>query len=397
MLIAFAIGLPAAAALAEPTLPSESQQKVAPNDPDAIDAPDIIFSNLIRDKGARFNPNASASIAGRDAGETETWRAIRFVPREDVQAKVISAAIGYFSGAKSITLGIYSDHPNLSTVGDPLPGGQATTSKIPDLGECCQLTTVRLAGEGVFLAKGQAYWLVAAPDNIKGSTFFGGWHGSYHGVSANRTPPFDWRVPSGSWTAAEIRGTKLRTSAPIVPVVSKVEARNGIIFSNLDRNSPYLYGYGAGVPVEGIKGPDLVEVWQAVPFTPRADMHAQTLSAAIAWQSGTRLVNLGVYSDSSGAPGTLLPGGQGSTSDIPDLGTCCELTTVTLPAEGVALSKGTQYWLVATPDNIHAPTFKGAWQDSILAFSAYQEPENFINWTSYSGSWFAAEIRGTSP
>ena len=397
MLIAFAIGLPAATAFAEPALPTKSQKAVAPSEADAVDAPDIIFTNLLRDKGARYNPDASVPIAGRDAGETETWSAIRFVPREDVQAKVLSAAIGHFSGAKSITLGIYSDNANLNTVGDPLPGGQATTSKIPELGECCQLTTVTLAGEGVFLAKGQAYWLVAAPDDVNGATFFGGWHDSFHGVSANRTPPFDWRTPSGAWSAAEIRGTKLRTSEPVVPVVPDLAARSGIIFSNLDRNSPYLFLYGAGALVAGNRAAFQPESWQALPFTPRSDMHAQTLAAAIAWTSGTKLLNLGIYSDDAGSPGTPLLGGQGNTSKIPTLGDCCQLMQVRLPGEGVALSKGVQYWLVVSPDNAKAADFLGAWQDSTLAISAYQQPENFINWTTYSGSWLAAEIRGTSP
>ena len=62
----------------------------------------------------------------------------------------------------------------------------------------------------------------------------------------------------------------------------------------------------------------------------------------------------------------------------------------------VALSAG-HYWLVASPDNVEAPTFKGLWRVSNVALSAYQEPENFTNWTDIGGDWLAAEIRGTSP
>ena len=50
MLIAFAIGLPATTAFAEPALPTKSQQTVAPSEAAAVDAPDIIFTNLVRDR-----------------------------------------------------------------------------------------------------------------------------------------------------------------------------------------------------------------------------------------------------------------------------------------------------------------------------------------------------------
>ena len=126
-------------------------------------------------------------------------------------------------------------------------------------------------------------------------------------------------------------------------------------------------------------------------------MHAKTLAAAIAYVSGTnKRVNLGIYADNQGEVGSLLPGGQGSTSEIPDAGTCCALTKVRLPGLGVALSAG-NYWLVASPDDVDAPTFKGLWRVSNLALSAYQEPEDLTNWTNFNGNWLAAEIRGTRP
>ena len=169
------------------------------------------------------------------------------------------------------------------------------------------------------------------------------------------------------------------------------------IFTNLDRVSTELYIAGTGLPVHGNSVPFQGEVWEALPFTPQANVHAKTLAAAIGYVSGTRLVNLGIYSDNGGTVGTLLPGGQSSTTAIPDVGQCCGLTKVRLPGVGVALTAGTQYWLVASPDNINAPDFNGTWQTSGMALSAYQQPENFINWTSFSGNWLAAEIRGTNP
>lgn len=137
------------------------------------------------------------------------------------------------------------------------------------------------------------------------------------------------------------------------------------------------------------------EVWQALPFTPKADVHAKTLAAAIAHVSGTKKVLLGVYSDSGGLPGTPLPDGQGRTANIPDSGECCELANVRLLGAGVLLLANTQYWLVVSPDNVNAPDFHGIWQPSFLAVTAYQEPENFSGWISFNGGWLGAEIRGT--
>ena len=95
--------------------------------------------------------------------------------------------------------------------------------------------------------------------------------------------------------------------------------------------------------------------------------------------------------------GTLLPGGQGSTTQIPDSGDCCGLTQVKLQGAGVALTAGTQYWLVASTDDVNAADFEGRWRFSTLAVSAYTQPRNLINWNSFDGYWLAAEIQGTNP
>jgi hypothetical protein len=365
----------------------------------------IIFSNLDSTPGARYNSGDAFTIAGREAsGETETWQAIRFKPEVDVQANVILAAIGYTSGTKLVTLGLYSNNDNTGSVGDPLPGGQGSTSQIPDDGECCQLAKVTLAGEGVFLAGGTPYWLVAGPDNVNAPDFKGTWQLSNLAISAYLQPPFPWNPLPGQWPAAQIRGTRLQALGPSKPTNFEAPspgpstpAANVTIFTNLDRISTEFYIAGAGVPVNGNNVPFEGEVWEALPFTPTANVRARTLAAAVGYVSGTRLVRLGINSDNGGTVGTPLPGGEGSTRQIPDLGECCELTKVKLPGAGVALTAGTRYWLVASPDNINAPSFAGRWQSSSLAVRAYQQPENFVNWTSLSGIWLAAEIRGTSP
>lgn len=389
-----------------PAQPNDSPtagQPVQESDPAA--ASYVIFSNLSSDPLNRFDTNSLVyTIAGNRATETETSYAIRFIPKVDVQAKLLSAAIGYTSGTKLVSLGIYSDNSTLDTVGDPLPGGQASTTSIPDLDQCCQLTKVTLSGTGVTLSAGTKYWLVASADNLNGATFLGGWHHSYGAVFASYAPPSPWSDFSGDWGAAEIRGTKVQTfPSRIVPKANPLKEQpkspqsNLVIFTNLSTLPGERYLYGPGLLITGNNVSSQPEVWEALPFTPNKDVHVTSVSAAIAYLSGTKLVNIGIYSDEGGTVGTLLPDAQASSTDIPTDGDCCGLTKVTFSGAGVALAANTQYWLVASPDDVNGADFYGVWQQSSLAVAAYEQPEKFINWTSFSGLWLAAEIRGTTP
>lgn len=398
--------LPAATALlAEDSAPPDepAQTVVLSDGKMAASAHDIIFSNLDADGSYNTDTFAAKPVAGRQAGagQTERWDAVLFIPKVDVQVKRLSAAIGYISGTKLVNLALYSNNDILNTVGDPLPGGGGSTRDIPDLGQCCQMATVALAGEGVVLQAGVRYWLVASPDDVRGPTFSGKWHVSNHGSYAQFGPPFPWDPQSGGWPAAELRGTRLRGSSPANVDESSPKtgdtAANRTIFNNLDSIFGDLYTAGVGGPIAGKDAAFVPEIWLALPFTPKADVHAKMLAAAIAYVSGTKKVKLGVYTDNGGLPGTPLPGGQGSTTDFPDSGECCGLATVRLPGAGVALQAGVQFWLVASPDNVNASDFHGIWQITTLALGAYKEPEQFIGWTNFTGSWLAAEIRGTSP
>jgi len=385
--------------------PNESRMVIVTNDEAsaAAGAGTIVFSNL--DAGNGYNPDefAALPVAGRLAGggQVERWEAVRFVPKVDVQVKQLSAAIGYISGTKLLNLALYSHDDLFNTPKDPLPGGGGITRDIPDVGECCQLATVILPDGGIVLEAGVYYWLVATPDDVSGPTFSGAWHVSNRGSYAALGPPFPWDPQSSQWPAAQIRGTRLGALAPArtpIPEVASSEASvpaaQVTIFTNLGLASE-RYFPGVGVPIAGNDAAFEPEIWLALPFTPRADVHAKTLAAAVARVSGTKRVNLGVYTDGGGVPGTPLPDGQGTTSDFPDSGACCDLATVRLPGTGVALSADVRYWLVASPDNMNAPDFHGIWQPSTVAVAAYQEPENFSDWIDFSGLWFGAEIRGT--
>lgn len=369
------------------------------------DAPDIIFSNFGPGSDTGYEFDEWFIVAGKSAADSsENWIAMAFVPKADALAKVLVVPISYISGTKKVNLGIYSTNEFTGSVGTVLSGGQGSTSEMPNLGDCCQLTRVKLPDSGVMLTAGVNYWLVASPDDVNAATFEGAWKTSNFGLSGYRYSGGGWTNYPSFWVAAQIRGTKVGTLGAtkvdhreVVSTRSNVSTSDVTIFTNLgttllnSRYNPYSSHY-----VTGPSAPDFAENWLALPFTPRADTHAKSLAAAIGYIKGTKKVNLGIYSDSGGSVGTLLPGGQGSTTDIPTSGDCCQLTKVNLPGEGAALAAGTQYWLVASTDDVNAPDFEGAWADA-NAFSAYQAPEDFINWTDLSGLWLAAEIRGTSP
>ena len=362
----------------------------------------IVFSNL--DTDGSYNPSGFAAkpVAGRQdgGGQDEEWYAVRFIPKVDVQVKQLSAAIGYISGDKLVNLALYDNNTIFGTPGNPLPGGGGSTRDIPALGQCCEMATVRLAGEGVFLQSGVIYWLVASPDDVRGPTFSGKWHVSKFGSYADFGPPFPWNPHSGEWPAAEIRGSKVQGLTPISSdefsrAINDPSA-NVTIFSNLDPIFGKLYTAGVGAEVAGSDAQSSSEIWLALPFTPQDDVHAKTLAVAIAHVAGTKKIVLGVYTDNGGIPGTVLPGGQTSTTDIPESGECCELATARLPGMGVALAGGQQYWLVVSTNDRAAPDFYGLWQLTTATVSAYTKPGQF-GWTQFSGLWFAAEIQGSKP
>ncbi len=396
--------LPAGGLVGAGQTASETSGPLTPNDDaNTANVPYVIFSSLDPSPNDRYN-TFFVGVAGKDAvDQPETSNAVLFSPKVDVWAKELLAALEYDSGTELVNLGIYSNNADTGSVGTLLPGGQGSITQLPDFGTCCDLATVTLAGEGVLLTAGTKYWLVASPDDVNGSTFSGVWRLSNRAIDAQLVAGFPWGINPGQWPAAEIRGTRVQSLASAKPVKSNDpesgNARAGkvTIFTNLDSSSGFLYDFSQGIPVRGNEVPPEPEVSSALPFTPRANVHAITLGAAVGYVSGTKKVNLGIYADNAGVPGAVLPGGQASTTDIPTFGVCCALARVTLPGAGVALTKGTQYWLVASPDDIGAPDFNGVWSPSFLALDAYDEPEDFIPWTDASGDWLAARIEGTAP
>ncbi len=397
ILLALLMPLVSGAVSAQQVIQTSSSLVVTPAGQVDPAAPDIIFSNLDPRPGAHYNSTSYAfGLAGQSAaGETEDWVAVSFVPRVDTRAQVLSVPIGNVSGTNLVNLGIYTDNI-LGTVGTLVPGSLVSLTPLPTAGGCCELATATLPGDGVLLTGGTCYWLAATADDVNAPTFRGAWQLSNLALSADRFRPAPWDPQPGQWPAALIRGTNVETLPGESIDQEDASPNNAILYTTLGSGPSGRFA-NYGFYVVGNHSVSQPPESFALSFTLRENAHAKTLAAAIGYIYGTKKVNLGLYSDNGGNVGTLLPGGQGSTTNIPDAGSCCDLTKVTLPGAGVALTKGTLYWLVATPDEAHAADFLGIWQETFLSAAAYSEPENWIAWTSFPVDLLAAEIRGTNP
>jgi len=122
--------------------------------------------------------------------------------------------------------------------------------------------------------------------------------------------------------------------------------------------------------------------WVALPFKPKASSTAYQLQAAIEYASGANQINLSLYSDNSGAPGTLL-GGPVTVTNLASTGTCCSFATANL-ASTVALTGGTQYWIVAdTPTSGTGSDFSGIWY--FVPLKPLNSFNNGSGWSSFGG------------
>ena len=177
------------------------------------------------------------------------------------------------------------------------------------------------------------------------------------------------------------------------PVAPSGAAATTFLFNNLGPTNTNLYNAPAGgYYVCGTNCPAiLTDQWIGVQFFNKSASHAGQILAAIGWISGTKKVNLGIYTDSAGVPGTQL--GGGSTTNIPTYGTCCGLAQVSFA--GVALSANTNYWVVATADDVNASDFEGAWLPTNQANIAADVTQT--GWFGFSGLVPAAAVKGTIP
>ncbi len=134
-----------------------------------------------------------------------------------------------------------------------------------------------------------------------------------------------------------------------------------------------------------------------LPFTPKSNSHVSQVQVAVGYAgTGANQVNLSIYGDSGGVPGTLLAGPV-TVSGLPALGTCCTLAVANFSP--VAVTAGTRYWVVAdTPLTGTGSDFYGAWDWVAKPFIPMASNFKGGPWyESNADSLVAGEVLGTIP
>ena len=132
------------------------------------------------------------------------------------------------------------------------------------------------------------------------------------------------------------------------------------IYSNLGKKTD-VYNCCGGFVIWGpTVGGGGSEQFLAMPFTPKSNSTVKQVQAAIQYSSGDNQINLSLYNDVNGAPGTLLAGPV-TVTNLPGAWTCCTLAVANF-SSGVAVTAGKQYWVTAdTPAFGTGSDFVGGW------------------------------------
>jgi len=132
------------------------------------------------------------------------------------------------------------------------------------------------------------------------------------------------------------------------------------------------------------------EYWQAVPFTPAANMTVKEIDASVVWDEGTNAVVLSLNSDSSGLPGNAIH--TWNIKNLAIIGSCCQLATGKSKT-GIAVKKGTQYWVVVSTNSNDSDIF-AAWEINstdmrLHPFASYCDDSKQGTCNGTSGKWTA--------
>jgi hypothetical protein len=170
-----------------------------------------------------------------------------------------------------------------------------------------------------------------------------------------------------------------------------------VLFSNLG-SSTDAYDETNGWLIEG---PDNTVTFssQAIanPYTPTANSTIRAAQIALGYDgSGTNNAAIAIYTDAGGLPGT--PIRVYNVSNLPTFGTCCTLVAIGGP-DGLQVTAGTQYWIVAGTDNKSSTAYdvwNYTWNDSQGPI-AYGGTATGGVWTAFTGNQNAFALYGTTP
>lgn len=105
------------------------------------------------------------------------------------------------------------------------------------------------------------------------------------------------------------------------------------------------------------------------------------IEVAVSYTQGTNSVNIGLYSDSNGVPGTALLAED--VSNLPAFGSCCA-TMVVKDKSGIPVTAGTQYWVVLSTDDTNSDLV-GDWNANTT------DQVHSINLAANSGSGWTSQ------
>jgi hypothetical protein len=167
------------------------------------------------------------------------------------------------------------------------------------------------------------------------------------------------------------------------------------IYSNLGPKTG-LYNDTEGPIISGPNSGSGFTEFAAIPFTPKNNSTVEQVQVAVQYLGGANQVNLSIYADANGAPGTLLAGPV-TVTNLPSFGTCCSLAVANFSP--LAVTAGTQYWVAAdTPATGTGSDFYGVWDWT--GKPLYPQARNKgSGWISFEGSpaESAGEVLGTIP
>lgn len=168
------------------------------------------------------------------------------------------------------------------------------------------------------------------------------------------------------------------------------------IFSNLNKSPTDLYNGYDGWTISGPNASGGTS-FIALPFIPKSNSHAVQIRVPVHYaNSGANQVDLSLYTDLDGAPGTPLAGPV-TVKNLALYGTCCTLTIASFPP--VSLTAGTQYWIVAdTPLTGTGSDFYGTW-DFVAPNLFLMAGDRGAGWSAFDGlnNNSAGEVLGTIP
>jgi hypothetical protein len=181
-----------------------------------------------------------------------------------------------------------------------------------------------------------------------------------------------------------------------IHLAAEADSSLATIYSNLGPRKS-AYNGGGGFVVSG-PASEFGQNFDALPFTPAANSTVTEIRIPLTYfGSGANQVNLSLYTDVGGTPGTIIAGPH-TFKNLPAFGTCCTLANWHLKS-GVSVTAATQYWVVAdTPATGIGSDTEVIWDDQAPIYpEAFNEGDG-EGWLPFNGDQFlAGAVLGVVP